>query len=349
MALDFAASVRSTLQSMGREQRQQAVEELRSVILDTMYQAERENAAYEVKCCPRCGCVEIVKKGRSKDGSQRYLCHGCGRTFGARTGRVAGMSKLPPEKWMAYARCFLDMLSLRACAERVGVSLPTSLFMRRRILEVVASRCGSFTVGEGCGCELDETYFRESFKGNHSKSLFAMPRESRERGGQVHKRGLSREQICVMTGVNDSGDAFLDMAGRGSLSTSRALESLRGKVRAGAVVATDKSGAYPSALRELSAAAHLAYDSKNRAEGTINHVNALHSSLDRFMSAFRGVSTKHLSEYLAWFTWLRVYGTGDGAASALVRQIESSVYHTPLAGCWGIEPPYMDYWVSRAA
>lgn len=105
-----------------------------------------------------------------------------------------------------------------------------------------------------------------------------MPRESRERGGQVHKRGLSREQICVMTGVNDSGDAFLDMAGRGSLSTSRALESLRGKVRAGAVVATDKSGAYPSALRELSAAAHLAYDSKNRAEGTINHVNALHSS-----------------------------------------------------------------------
>lgn len=36
------------------------------------------------------------------------------------------MSKLPPETWMAYVGCFCDRLTLRECAERVGVSLKTS-------------------------------------------------------------------------------------------------------------------------------------------------------------------------------------------------------------------------------
>lgn len=349
MARDLASTVRERLSGMGRAERQRAIEALHSVMLDAMYQTERESADYEVTCCPRCGCVEIVRKGRAKDGSQRYLCHGCGRTFGMRTGRVVGMSKLPAEKWMAYIQCFVDRLSLRACAERIGVSLPTSLFMRRRLLEVVAKFAGTFSVADGCGCELDETYFPESFKGNHKRGSFELPRRARHRGKQNRKRGLSKEQICVMSGVNDSGESFLDMAGRGSLSSRRALDCLRGRIQDGAVVATDKSGAYPSALRELSAAAHHAYDSKDRSEGTINHVNALHSALDGFMARYRGVSTKHLAKYLAWFRWDRLFNASSQGFCTLVRQMESCAYHTPLSEYWGVEPPYMDYWADQAA
>lgn len=347
--MSVADEVRKSLESLSIKERQKALEELRSVMLDAMYQMEREGVDDDIRCCPRCGCVEIVKKGHAKDGSQRYLCHGCGRTFGVRTGRVVGMSKLSADKWMAYVQCFIDRLSLRACAERIGVSLPTSLFMRRRILEVIAKFNDVFTVSAGCGCELDETYFRESFKGNHANGSFKMPRESRHRGGQIHRRGLSKEQICVMSGVNDSGESFLDMAGRGSLSSQRALDSLRGRIRDGAVIATDRSGAYPSALRELSVVAHAAYDSKNRSEGTINHVNALHSALDHFMCRFRGVSTKHLNEYLAWFRWDASFNGSSTAVSLLIRQMESCVYHISLAECWNIEPPYMEYWADMAA
>lgn len=347
--MSVADDVRKVLDSLSASERQKALDELRSVMLDAMYRMERESADSDVKCCPRCGCVEIVRKGKAKDGSQRYLCHGCGRTFGVRTGRVVGMSKLPADKWMAYVQCFIDRLSLRACAERVGVSLPTSLFMRRRLLEVVSTFNKSFSVSEGCGCELDETYFPESFKGNHTKGSFKMPRKSRHHGKQVHARGLSKEQICVMSGVNDSGESFLDMAGRGSLSSGRALACLRGRIRDGAVVATDRSGAYPSALRELSVAAHAAYGSKDRSEGTINRVNALHSALDGFMARYRGVSTKHLDEYLAWFRWDATFNVLAMGAGTLVRQMESCFYHNSLAECWNVEPPYMEYWEDRAA
>jgi hypothetical protein len=114
-------------------------------------------------------------------------------------------------------------------------------------------------------------------------------------------------------------------------------------------VATDRSGAYPSALRELSAAAHHAYGSKDRSGGTINHVNALHSALDGFMARYRGVSTKHLAEYLAWFRWDCSFNVSSLGAGTLVRQVESCFYHTSLGDCWGVEPPYMEYWADRAA
>ena len=37
------------------------------------------------EACPRCGCPEFVRKGRGRDGSQRWLCRGCGQTFCAKT------------------------------------------------------------------------------------------------------------------------------------------------------------------------------------------------------------------------------------------------------------------------
>ena len=44
--------------------------------------------------CPRCGCPSFVRKGRNRDGSQRWLCRGCGSTFSAKTMSLLAYSKL---------------------------------------------------------------------------------------------------------------------------------------------------------------------------------------------------------------------------------------------------------------
>lgn len=53
-----------------------------------------------------------MKKGKAGNGEQRYLCRGCGRTFGMGSERILGASRLPKETWMAYAECFELMLLL---------------------------------------------------------------------------------------------------------------------------------------------------------------------------------------------------------------------------------------------
>lgn len=173
-----------------------------------------------------------------------------------------------------------------------------------------------------------------------------MPRPSRHRGKQVHRRGLPRERICVMTGVNDSNDTFLEVTGRGALSRERAMDALRGRIAAGSVVATDRAAAYVGVL-----AAHAAYDPKDRSGGTINRINTVHSLLGAFMEPFRGVSTKHLDAYLAWFRWCRTFMAtdSDAAERTVARQLAHGVCRSRVRDMFNVEPPYMDYWAAPAA
>lgn len=251
---------------------------------------------------------------------------------------------------MAYAECFVLMLPLRECARRCHVCLKTAYTMRHRLVECLSAYSPAFTVERGCGCELDETYFPESFKGNHTKGSFVLPRPARHRGKQVHKRGLSREQICVMTGVNDSNETFFEVSGRGVLSRKRAMDVLKGRIKAGSIVATDKATAYVDVLAELDVATHAAYDSKDRTKGTINRINTVHSLLSSFMEPFRGVSTKHLSSYLAWFRWCRTFMATDTASAerTVARQLVNGICRTRIREMFNVLPPYMDYWVAGA-
>ncbi len=298
-------------------------------------------SAYEAERSPRGGSAAVVKKGKSKNGEQRYLCQDCGRTFGMGSGHILGTSRLPKETWMANAECFVLMLPLRECAGRCHVCLKTAYTMRHRLIECLSAYSPSFKTGRGCGCELDETYFPESFKGNHTKGSFTMPRHSRHRGKQVHRRGLSREQICVMTGVNDSNETFLQVSGRGILSRKRAMDVLRDRIASASVVATDKASAYVDVLAELEVDAHTAYDSKDPSEGTINRINTVHSLLDTFMKPFKGVSTKHLGTYLAWFKWCRTFmATDSGTAERTVaRQLANGVCRSRIHDMFNVLPP----------
>ena len=317
-AEDLVLNFKKGMANLSKTERRRAIESVRDVIRAAAFD-DAADSAYEVERCPRCGSAAVVKKGKSKNGEQRYLCRGCGRTFGMGSERILGTSKLPKETWMAYAECFALMLPLRECARRCRVCLKTAYTMRHRLIECLSAYSPSFRVERGCGCELDETYFPESFKGNHAKGSFTMPRPSRHRGKQVHRRGLSRERICAMTGVNDSNETFLEVTGRGALSRERAMDAPRGRIAAGSVVATDRAAAYVGVLAELEVAAHAAYDPKDRSGGTINRVNTVHSLLGAFMEPFRGVSTKHLDAYLAWFRWCRTFmATDSGAAGRTV-------------------------------
>lgn len=211
-AEDLVINLKKNMAKLSKSERCRAIESVRDIIRAAMFD-DAAGSGYAMERCPRCGSVAIVKKGKSRNGEQRYLCRDCGRTFSGSTDRILGTSKLPRETWMAYAECFVLMLPLRECAGRCGVCLKTAYTMRHRLIECLKGYSPEFRVGQGQACELDETYFPESFKGNHSKGSFTLPRKARHRGKQVHKRGLSREQICVMTGISDTNATFFEVSG----------------------------------------------------------------------------------------------------------------------------------------
>ena len=345
--------VRRHLPKMAPAERAEAIEALQRIIDGERFRLATDGGEGErTHACPKCGCERSVRRGRDAAGRQRYRCGECGASFTAASGGVLSNSKLPAAAWQRFAECFVDRLSLRECACRCGVSLKTAWFMRHRVLEALWKHMPCFQVREGCGAVVDETFFNENLKGNHSKAAgFKMPRPSRRRGGQNHTRGISHDLICVLTGVNDAGDFFFDVACRGRLSGSTAYGLLKGRVEQGAIISTDRLQSYVPALRELGVACHGAFDSKTQ-KGPLNPINTLHSLIEGFMEPFRGVSTRRLEKYLAWFKWERSFRRGrtaQDAAAVALRQLAGGTYETTWRKCKDTPYPFFDYWERQGA
>ena len=118
-------------------------------------------------------------------------------------------SHLDINTWISYAKCMIFGLSIRKSAKICDVGVKTSFYMRHRLLDAIRNFQG---IGEVSGIvEIDETFLPESFKGNHKKSGFKMPRDSRKRGKQVKKRGISNEQVCIATAIDRSNNIIFEM------------------------------------------------------------------------------------------------------------------------------------------
>ena len=76
------------------------------------------------------------------------------------------------------------------------------------------------------------------------------------------------------------------------------------------------------------------------ARAPLNRVNALHSALKAFLARFRGVSTRRLPNYLAWFCWAREARRGGDAASLLRAQMGPGTYRTSWRGLWRHPYPF---------
>lgn len=86
-AEDLVIAFKRNMSKLSGTERRRAIESIRNVIRAAMYE-DAAGSAYEVEPCPRCGSAATVKKGKAGNGEQRYLCRGCGRTFGMGSERI---------------------------------------------------------------------------------------------------------------------------------------------------------------------------------------------------------------------------------------------------------------------
>lgn len=110
-------------ESMMRRYRDSLVEGIRSRLLN--------DESEPPKGCPECGTGEYVRYGRTAKGTERYRCKACGRTFTPK--HLISSSQIPEEKWMVFAECYVEGISIRRAADRCGVSTSTAYRMKCRI------------------------------------------------------------------------------------------------------------------------------------------------------------------------------------------------------------------------
>ncbi|MDU4936667.1 MAG: IS1595 family transposase [Peptostreptococcaceae bacterium] len=259
--------------------------------------------------CPKCQCKDVNKNGKS-NGRQRYICKRCRCTFDEFTLSPFSSTKLGLDKWLKYCELMILGLSIRQCAEEVGVCVKTSFYMRHRILDVINISLKNDTV-EGI-VEVDEVFIRESYKGNHSKSTtFEMPRAPRKRGkgkNDKKKRGISNDQICIETAIDRKGNILMGAVSNGRITTNDIVEFFDGKLGKDITFCVDSHKSYIGVKKDLNVELKQVPRGKSMLDSVyhLQHVNSLHSAFKRWLMPFNGVSSKYISNYLAWFKFLQL-------------------------------------------
>ena len=240
--------------------------------------------------CPECQGASIHKWG-VVSGIQRYRCKKCGRSFNALTG--TSMARLrKKELWLEYSEALADSLSLSKAAARCGVDRTTAFRWRHRFLQMPSQSrayCSGIT-------EVDETYFRESFKGKQLSH-----REPRKRGKEACIRGLSVEQIPVVVARDREGhtcDAVLR-----SRTAKEVGIRIGSSISPASILCIEQSRILIKFAKDWGLAFETIGTKQRRGREKVFHVqnvNAYHSRLKNWMARFHGVATERLSSYLGW-------------------------------------------------
>ena len=278
------------------------------------------------KVCPKCGCVEhIVRNGKAKNGMQRYVCRDCGKSFVVTSNSVLAGTHKDINTWRTFIDCFLSGDSIRDTAEKCKLHRNTAFAWRHKVLDAICKVLSSEML-DGI-IEADETFFPLSYKGNHKYSKgFVMPRPSRHRGSSIHKRGLSREQVCVACAVDRNGKGTAQAITLGRIKTTDLKTVYSGKIKQGATLCTDKMNSYVRfAKAENLNLVQLKTGKAKKGIYHIQHINSYHSELKNFMKDFKGVSTKYLNNYLLWNCIVNVIdGTTLDKAGKLFHMMAST-------------------------
>lgn len=221
-----------------------------------------------------------------------------------------------PSKWMEYFKMMVEGYTLPKITDVLKIHISTAFYWRHKILNALRS-LGHDTL-KGI-VESDETYFLESHKGKKDISH----RKARKRGGAATKRGISNEQICVLVAQDRNGQVISEMAGTGRIKSTEIDRVLGQFIDNNALLCSDNATNY----KKFAAEKGLKHEIVNIRKGIyvkksiyhIQHVNAYHTQLKKFMQRFQGVATKYLDNYLFWFKYINQ--TKTIAKSERVKQL----------------------------
>jgi transposase-like protein len=278
-------------------------------LLASISKEEKEESTYdfvlevkssEITRCPYCGKTHIVRNGHRKDGVQKFMCMDCRRSFVPTTNTIFSYSHKPLSVWKSYINEMISRNGLTESSRNCDMNIKTAFLWRHKILTSLCQMEDSVKL-EGIS-EADETFFALSFKGNRMAfSDGEANRLPRKRGGGVHQRGLSKEQVCVPCAVDRYHKSVSKIASLGACSTEDLKRTLGNRFAEGATICSDGNSIYKGFADEYGIdLVQIKGGKKGFGLFHIQHLNSYHSFLKDFIRSFRGVSTKYLNGYLAW-------------------------------------------------
>ena len=256
-----------------------------------------ENLNVIVHSCPKCGSTHFVKNGFNPKKRQKYRCKDCNSVFLSTTGTLFQRSKLSYNEWTSFIAGEINGLTLLQQSVNISRTLSTCFYMRHKLYKAIETFVYDQMLHDEI--KLDFTYFNINLKGTKPKN---MPRISKKRGkSDKHDslRGLNGHKICVLTAIDSSDDHIAAIAGLGAENIEK-LSSFDHFFKKGSKIILDSKPGFNKYLKEKGHICETVPRGKHisRKGDHINDINQFHQELKELNRKYRGISTRHLQDYL---------------------------------------------------
>lgn len=233
--------------------------------------------------CPKCNSRQYIRYGFYKD-TQQYRCKDCKRSFGETTNTALhGLHKktiIEP-----YIQTMEDGLTLRKASSKLGISLTTAFRWRHRLLASING--AESTTNKPTGLSI--ITLPHSCKGKHNKSGHEMP--------PVQSIALSAANGAILISKLEHKNEINDAA-----------TAISKKITSGTIVAFNRDTHIRKIAKQLDVTVNRHYH-LGKALAQAN--TKLQTNLEDWLYRFRGVATKYLQQYWAWYCTV----SGDHAAN----------------------------------
>ncbi len=244
--------------------------------------------------CPRCRCEYVTKAG-VHNGRQVYKCKNCKYQF-RETAKSLVYYSHKYYLLVDYIKCMLEGKSLRACANEVGISLPTSFRWRHKILSAIQGLEGGINFSGIT--EADELLMQYSEKGRRYKTL-----EEKEQAMKI-----VHPNVAVLVMTDREGNLLFKNTGENRVQNSQIKEELKRRVSENNLICFKPNDEFKQAVMESPSKKVIV---RRKTKGlAIYSVNVAEKKITNFlvwMMRFRGVATKYLQNYLMWFVVMNKY------------------------------------------
>lgn len=121
---------------------------------------------------------------------------------------------------------------------------------------------------------------------------------------ECRKRGISNEQVCVLTCIDKAGNVYISPTCVGPVTAKYIKHHFDQRLAPDSILVTDSHIGY----RKYAEEAHISLRQIPPGRHSIgphnlNRVNGFHSRLDTFEGYYRQVASKYLDHYLALYRW----------------------------------------------
>lgn len=289
--------------------------------VDDFISMNEELSGQRPKRCPKCRSeYKLIGHGRQISNQKpRYTCVSCGHTSVYDSGTIFSNLKISKDEFIEICMDTLNLVPIKETAARLDRSVPTVHMNRHKFLAVLEEILEAEAALLSGTVEIDETYELESTKGTTPTN-----RKARHRGEPSKFRGISHEQVCIVTTTDRNGHEIFKAVGFGKPTTESITETFEKHIRKKSVIYSDGIFAYDrlSSNTKSKLVQLIGHDSYNTVEH-LNTVNYIHKMIQETFEYYRGIATKYMNRYMALFVLRRRFQDMDDneMADLLIRRL----------------------------